>query len=146
MNNLPDIATPTDLLSLLRLVESAPENGDLAWSEHCTRQQAMLLLLQSPGGRVPSLTELAEVTRIQIDLVPDIPVAGTCFPTKDGWRIHLSSALNPPAQLRVALHELKHVLDHPLRTTGASAHGLHSHDYEHLADYFAECVLTGAHP
>ncbi len=134
--------TTPDLLSLLRSVESAPEQRDVAWSEHCTRQQAVILLLQSPAGRFTDISELADATGVQIDLVSEIPVAGTCFPTRDGWRIHLSSALNPAAQLRVALHELKHVLDHPLRTR-ESPDGLQPADYERLADYFADYVLAG---
>ncbi|MGO4129920.1 ImmA/IrrE family metallo-endopeptidase [Janibacter sp. YAF2_2] len=135
----------TDLLSLLRSVESAPEVRDMAWSEHCTRQQAVILRLQSRDGRFTDIADLATVTGIPIDLVPDIPVAGTAFPTKDGWRIHLSAALNKAAQLRVALHELKHVLDHPLRIH-PSHHGLQDADYEQLADYFADCVLAEDRP
>ena len=137
--------TITDLLSLLRSVESAPHVRDMAWSEHCTRQQAVILRLQSPTGRITDVSDLSNVTGIPIDLVPNIPVAGTAFPTKSGWRIHLSAALNDAAQLRVALHELKHVLDHPLRNH-PSRYGLQDADYEQLADYFADCVLAEDRP
>lgn len=143
MTTTPTPPTITDLLSLLRSVESAPADRDMAWSEHCTRQQAAILRLQSPAGRITDISDLTNVTGIPIDLVPNIPVAGTAFPTKDGWRIHLSAALNDAAQLRVALHELKHVLDHPLRMRPL-ADGLQGSDYEHLADYFADCVLAEA--
>lgn len=143
MTTTPTPPTITDLLSLLRCVESAPAGRDMAWSEHCTRQQAVILRLQSPAGRIADISDLSDITGIPIDLVPNIPVAGTAFPTKDGWRIHLSAALNDAAQLRVALHELKHVLDHPLRMRPL-ADGLQGSDYEHLADYFADCVLAEA--
>lgn len=142
MNTQPHPAPP-DLLSLLRLVESAPDEGDLAWSEHCTRQQAAILCLQSPSGHVTDLSALAATTGIPIDLSPDIPVPGTCFPTANGWRIHISASLDPEAQLRTALHEMKHIIDHPVRSSGST--GLSNTDYEHLADYFADCVLAEIH-
>lgn len=143
MNTHPQLTTP-DLLSLLRLVESAPASGDLAWSEHCTRQQAMILLLQSPGGHVTDTSALTATTGIPIDLIDDIPVPGVAFPTSDGWRIHVAASLSPEDRLRTALHELKHVLDHPIRIRGSN--GLSRADYEHLADYFANCVLAEVHP
>lgn len=131
---------PKDLLSLLRVVESTPK-GDLQWAEHCTRQQAVILRLQSPGGSVTDLAALAETTGISVDLIDHIPVPGIAFHTRTGWRIHVSASLSPPAQLRTALHELKHVIDHPLRARGNDG-GLTAAEYEQLADFFADLVLS----
>lgn len=137
---------PRDLLSLLRGVESSPD-GDLEWAEHCARQQAVILRLVSPGRRVTDLVSLADTLEIPISLIEHIPVAATAFPTKDGWHIHISESLTPAAQLRVALHEVKHVIDHPFRTKGpGGAAGFSDADYEHLADYFADYVLAGHEP
>jgi Zn-dependent peptidase ImmA (M78 family) len=139
-------APPRDLLSLLRSVESAPD-GDLEWAEHCTRQQAVILQLASHDGEVTSLTSLADTVGIPISLIEHIPVRGTAFPTKGGWHIHISESLTPPAQLHVALHELKHIIDHPLRRKGQHrTAGLSDADYEHLADFFADYVLAGHEP
>ena len=137
----PTLTAPRDLLSLLRVVESTPK-GDLQWAEHCARQQAVILRLQSPGGEVADLATLAMTTGTQIDLIDHIPVPGIAFHTRDGWHIHLSTSLSPPAQLRTALHELKHVIDHPLRAGGRTS-GLTVAEHEHLADFFADIVLTG---
>lgn len=138
-------APPRDLLSLLRGVESTPD-GDLEWAEHCARQQAVILQLASHGGRVDGLTSLADTIGIPISLIEHIPVRGIAFPTKDGWHIHISESLTPTAQLRTALHEMKHIIDHPARTGRNSDTAFTDADYEHLADYFADYVLAGHEP
>lgn len=134
----PTASPPTDLLSLLRGVESAPA-GDLGWAEHCTRQQAVILLLQT--GRRVDLEVLAEALDLTIYIDTAMPVDGTAFWTRLGWRIHVSDALEPKAQLRTALHEIKHVIDHGMRAPRRSAKD-HMH-FEYLADLFAELVLAG---
>lgn len=137
---------PPDLLSLLRGVESAPD-GDLEWARHCTRQQALILRLSCPGGRVSSLPLLADTIGIPITLVEHIPVRGIAFSTKAGWRIHISESLAPAVQLTVALHEVKHVLDHTVRIERhRRAANFSAADYEHLADYFAALVTTDEDP
>lgn len=138
-------APPRDLLSLLRSVESAPD-GDLEWAEHCARQQALILQLASPDGQVTSLTSLADTVGIPISLIEHIPVCGIAFPAKGGWQIHISESLTPLAQLCVALHELKHIIDHPARTRRSPGAGFTDADYEHLADFFADYVLAGHEP
>ena len=136
---IPTASPPTDLLSLLRGVESAPA-GDLEWAEHCTRQQAVLVLLQT--DRKVNLTSLADALGLTIYLDADMPVDGTAFWTRQGWRIHISQRLDEDAQVRTALHEVKHVIDHGLRATRRSPEdALH---FEYLADLFAELVLAGA--
>lgn len=138
-------APPRDLLSLLQSVESTPD-GNLEWAEHCTRQQAVILQLASPDSQVTSLTSLADTVGIPISLVEHIPVRGIAFSTKDGWHIHISESLTPTAQLRVALHELKHIIDHPARTGRSGSAGFTDADYEHVADFFADYVLAGHEP
>lgn len=134
----PTTSPPTDLLSLLRGVESAPA-GDQEWAEHCTRQQAVILLLQA--GRNLHLDNLAEALALTIHIDADMPVDGTAFWTRRGWRIHVSAALEPAAQLRTALHEIKHVIDHGLRASRPSP--TEAHQFERLADLFADLVLAG---
>lgn len=135
----PTASPPTDLLSLLRGVESAPV-GDLDWAEHCTRQQAVLLLLQT--GRKTDLESLARALDLTIYIGTDMPVDGTAFWTRQGWRIHISDRLDPAARIRTALHEIKHVIDHGLRASRRTPEdALH---FEYLADIFAELVLAGA--
>lgn len=130
---------PQDPLSVLRGVESAP-SGDLDWALHCTRQQAVILSLLLPEGCATNLGVLAETIGVTIRLVDELPVPGTSFPTADGWQIHVNAALPAEQQLRSALHQLKHVIDHPVRGPGVRA-GLSAAEYEHLADAFADMVL-----
>lgn len=134
----------TDLLWVLRSVESTPD-GDIAWAEHCTRQQAAIVLLNLPRGKATSIDVLTEAVGIPIDVVSDIPVNGTAFYTTTGWRIHISSSLSPTDQVWVALHELKHVIDNPVRHR-TKAEGFSAADFERLADYFADCVIREAQP
>jgi hypothetical protein len=135
----PTASPPTDLLSLLRGVESAPA-GDLAGAEHCTRQQAVILLLQT--GRRVSLEGLAQALDLTIYIDTDMPVDGTAFWTRQGWRIHVSDNLDSAAQLRTALHEIKHVIDHGLLVSRRSPED--NRHFEYLADLFAELVIAGA--
>lgn len=135
----PTASPPTDLLSLLRGVQSA-RAGDLDWAEHCTRQQAVLLLLQT--GRTTDLTSLARALDLTIYIDADMPVDGTAFWTRQGWRIHISKHLDPAARTRTALHEIKHVIDHGLRASRRSPED--AVQFEYLADIFAELVLAGA--
>lgn len=144
--NIETHPIPRDLLSLLRVVESTPD-GDLEWAEHCTRQQAVILSLQVPELRnhPVTLSALEQALGILIDLDDRIPIAATAFPTAGGWRMRISASLTPTAQLRAALHELKHVIDYPMRSRDGAA-GLSAADYEHLADYFADYTLTELGP
>lgn len=135
---------PRDLLSLLRLVESTPE-GDAVWARHCTAQQSAILRLQLPGGAASDLTSLATTIGIPIEVIHGMPIPGTAFPAHGKWHIHISDSLNPAAQLRTALHELKHVIDHSMRRK-ANAAGFSDADYEHQADFFADLVLRESHP
>lgn len=134
----------TDLLWVLRSVESTPD-GDIAWAEHCTRQQAVIVRLHLPRGKVTSIDVLTEAVGIPIDVVPDIPVNGTAFYTATGWRIHISSSLSPTDQVWVALHELKHIIDNPVRRR-TKTQDFNAADFEYLADYFADCVMREVKP
>ena len=133
---------PRDLLSLLRLVEPTPE-GDAVWARHCTTRQAAILRLQLPSGAASDLTSLSTTIGIPIEVVHEMPIPGTAFPAHDKWHIHISDSLNPAAQLRTALHELKHIIDHPMRRTDGGT-GFSVADYELQANLFAGLVLGEA--
>lgn len=135
---------PKDLLLLLRLIESTPD-GDTDWADHCTTQQAVVLRLQLPRGNATNLPMLSALVGISIEVLPDMPVDGSAFRAHGRWHIHVSASLNPAAQLRTALHELKHIIDHPMRRqTGAA--GFSDADYERQAAFFADLVLREANP
>ena len=100
----------------------------------------MILSLLLTEGRATSLAELGKSVGVTIQPVDGLPVTGTAFPTADGWQIHVDSALPASGQLFAALHQVKHVIDHPVRRPGVGA-DLTNDQYELLADYFAELVV-----
>jgi hypothetical protein len=69
-----------------------------------------------------------------------MPMAGMHLPARGGWRIYVSDALSPSHQLRAAVHQLKHLIDHPVRT-GSRPGGFSDGYFEILADHFADLVL-----
>ncbi len=75
-----------------------------------------------------------------VDYLDTLPAQGISFWTTGQWRIHVRT--NDPADVQAftVLHELKHIIDHPLRrgTTGS----LGNLDWEAVADHFAARVLS----
>ena len=82
------------------------------------------------------LTDL--IPNIAVELIDIIPVAGTAFWGRGHWTIHLRAADTPDAQRFTALHELKHIIDHPLRGDGPLTTG----EREAAADHFARTVMS----
>lgn len=130
---------PRDPLSVLRSVESTPP-GDIEWARHCTRQQAAILLLSHGSPEIRSIGELATASEVAITATDDLPLRALHVPGPDGWHIYLSTALTPSEQLRTALRQIKHVIDHPVRARSGSD-GFSDAEYDALADYFADLVL-----
>lgn len=153
--HVPHPELPHEFLGLLRSVESIPpgnlaENLDwnLDWAMHCTRQQAVLLLLQLPqhsDRRPPTLEELQTCVGISIESMPDMPTPGTAFYGDSAWHIFVNETLDPAEQVRRAVHELKHVIDHPARRTRNQTRDHFDPEadevYEALCDAFTKMVL-----
>lgn len=86
---------------------------------------------------------IASIARIQIDLVPDIPLSGASFWSNGTWHIHVR-ADEPVVHRRfTVLHELKHILDHPVQHHVYDERAFVCYgERELIADYFAGCVLV----
>ncbi|HEX3778711.1 MAG TPA: ImmA/IrrE family metallo-endopeptidase [Pseudonocardiaceae bacterium] len=93
-------------------------------------------------SKTPLLTRLVElIPTLRIAVLDKMPVDSTSFWGNQHWHIHIHAGRLPSFHHFAALHELKHIIDHPLRqrlTTFTDA------DWETVADYFAAQVLTPA--
>lgn len=127
-------------LTLLRSVESTPP-GDLEWALHCTRQQAVLLLLQLPNDQpLTNLEQLAEVFEINVwadglDRDSTLMLAEGQPPT-----ILVSDRLSNEDQLRAAVRELKRLIDLPARLRMGND-AFSADDYVQVAKAFEHMVL-----
>jgi Zn-dependent peptidase ImmA (M78 family) len=130
--------------------------GDLraVWPHHATdlmvamsvaHRQAGLLreILAIHGSDLP-LEGVLCLPGITVTAINDLPVPGTAFWGNEHWNIHVREQDPPETQRFNALHELKHIIDHPgRRATTADDARLSDEDEELVADHFATCVLTG---
>ena len=96
----------------------------------------LLELAGLPQAPVPNEL-ITELPRIAVRLDPDLPVSGCAQWVSGRWLISLNAS-EPWTRQRFSLaHELKHVIDHP------AVNSIYAGDQqaEHLADYFAACLL-----
>jgi len=102
-------------------------------------RQARLLrgLLPNPIRQLPArLTSL--IPSVVTERVADIPVSGMLFWANRQWHIHVRSTDPLDTQAVTVLHQLKHIIDHPLRRSVA----LSDAEWETLADHFVQQVLA----
>lgn len=130
----PDTGT---LAKLRALATEAPRSvTDL---RHTAKRQARLLrsLLIS---KAPLFTRLMElIPSLRIEILDRMPIDSTAFWGNGHWTIHIHAGGLPRFHHFAALHELKHIIDHPLRgrlTTFTDS------EWESVANYFAAQVLT----
>lgn len=128
------------ILAALRALATPPyEYLSDAWQVAESQARMLRNLLLTPSIWLPTtITEL--IPSITIELIDSIPIAGTAFWAEGRWNIHLRASDAADTRHRTLLHEVKHIIDHPLR---AQPNSLTSGDWEALADHFAEVVLTG---
>jgi hypothetical protein len=127
------------VLATLRAL-AIPPYEYLSDARQVAEAQARLLrdLLVTPSTWLPTtITEL--IPSITIELIDSIPIAGTAFWAEGRWNIHLRASDDAETRHHTLLHEIKHIIDHPLRVR---PNGLAPGDWEALADHFADVVLT----
>ncbi len=126
------------VLAALRALATRPCE-DFADARLVAEAQARLLvdLLPTQSEWLPDhLTDL--IPSIAVEQIDIIPVAGTAFWGRGHWTINLRAADTPDAQRFTVLHELKHIIDHPLRRGGR----LTIDEWEAAADHFARIVMA----
>jgi hypothetical protein len=133
------LASDAGVLTALRAL-AVGSSGSIADALDVANSQAGLLqdLLPGPTSRTP--IDLADlIPSIIVEHVDGIPVPGISFWAGGHWHIHICAS--DPADTRdfTVLHELKHIIDHPLRRRASE---FSSVDWETLANHFAAQVLT----
>lgn len=108
---------------------------------HTANNQATLLrdLLSAQAARIP-ISLAALIPNIIVEYIDNMPVPGTSFWGDGHWHIHIRTEDPIDFQSFTALHELKHIIDHPLRRQSASVTS--DIDWEVLANHFAARVLS----
>lgn len=89
-------------------------------------------------------TQLVEcLPRVLVRTVEDIPASGASFWGNGTWHIHIH-ADEPVTHRRLTLlHELKHIIDHPIQKYVYDERAFVVYgEREIIADYFAACVLV----
>jgi hypothetical protein len=135
------LAPHANALADLRALAPQP-SASVAEAFGAAERQAQLLrelLPRYPGNQIAGhLTEL--IPTIRVVYVDDIPVAGISFWGHGQWHIHVRASDPVDVQTLTVLHELKHIIDHPLRRNKPD---LFSDDsWEVLAYHFAVFVLA----
>lgn len=107
-------------------------------AEQLAELQANRLLELAGLPQMPVPIELVtELPRIAVRMEPDLPVSGSAQWTAGRWLLTINASEPWTRQRFSLLHELKHVLDHPKVDVIYAG----EQQAEHLADYFAACVL-----
>lgn len=136
----------TELRSALAPLRSLVPNRRVSHLESlriAERQARALRALLRIKGDYFDTKALAGLPRIQIDLVEDIPLSGASFWSGDTWHIHIRSDEPRTHRRFTLLHELKHILDHPVQQHVYDERAFVCYgERELIADYFASCVLV----
>jgi hypothetical protein len=106
-----------------------------------TEAQAQLLRDRlPPRADQLGVTDLINlVPGILVEYVDDMPVPSTSFWADGQWHIHIHASNPVDFQMFTAIHQLKHIIDHPLRRQPNS---LSDAEWEALANHFARHVLV----
>jgi len=140
MNTTNSIAPISRMGTLAALRSLASDSTDsMEDMLHAASRQARLLrdLLPNPVRQLPArLTSL--IPSVLTERVADIPMAGMSFWANRQWHIHVRSTDPLDTQAVTVLHQLKHIIDHPLRRSVE----LSDAEWETLADHFVQQVLA----
>ena len=131
-------------LATLRAAVSLRHATTLTAAMHIGHQQAELLhkILDTHGKDL--LERITCLPGITVTAINNLPVASTAFWGNGHWNIHIREQDIPEKQRFNALHQLKHIIDHPgRRATRADDVRLSDEDEELVADHFANCFLIG---
>jgi hypothetical protein len=107
---------------------------------NASEQQARLLRKLLAATADPLLSRLTDlIPTLCIDTLDAMPVGGTSFWGNGRWHIHLRNGDPTGSHHFTALHQLKHIIDYPLRQRLDTVKDA---DWESVADYFALKVLA----
>ncbi|HEU5156156.1 MAG TPA: hypothetical protein VFU43_04110 [Streptosporangiaceae bacterium] len=134
------LASRANALAELRALAAQPPTA-IADAFEAAERQARLLRDRLPEPIDPITACLTDLMpTIRVDHVDNLPVAGISFWGRGQWHIQVRASDPIDVQTLTILHELKHIIDHPLRREYPD---LFSDDgWEVLAYHFAVFVLA----
>lgn len=143
-NTMTTLASSVAVLSVLRALAAGPPSSSAEALDVASKQAFLLqdLLTDSTNQiQVPLVTLIPDIV---IEYIQDMPIPGTSFWGNGRWHIHICASDPTDFQSFTSLHQLKHIIDHPLRHATTA---LSDSDWEASADHFAVRLLTRAeHP
>lgn len=131
-------------LQALRSVRSAarqlpqPLNTALEIAEHQAR--ALFSVLTDTLEHERIIHRVANVLPIDVSFIENLPNAAVSFWSRHRWNIHIRSGDPAGVQDFAFLHEVKHILDHPLRQQHPRM--FTGDEWEQIANHFAVHALT----
>lgn len=133
---------PTEVLQCLRALTPARLLSHLETLRLAEHQATLLRHLLGTTSDAFPLERLDQIPRIRIEHILDLPIPATCFWGRKTWHIHIQATLPRAQRGELVLHELKHIIDHPVRDIVEDPRPLIRDGQRELtADYFAACVL-----
>lgn len=85
---------------------------------------------------------IAGLPRVTVQHVADLPASGASFWGQGSWHIHVHASEPERHQRFTVLHELKHIIDHPMQRNVYDERAFVVYgEREIIADYFAACLL-----
>jgi hypothetical protein len=129
---------PGSLLTALRDIERKPAES-MEDMRRITQAQARALraALLGPAHQLPGYLSRM-LPAIRVGQVTDLPVSGISYWTEHHWHIHVRSNDTPEERAFTVLHQLKRIIDNPLRR---QTKRFTEADWDSLTDYFARQVL-----
>jgi len=139
-DNSSTLASRQGVLRALRTLAIEPSESLTDLLQATDKQVGLLrnLLPGSPENILAQLTRL--IPSIMIEHVDSMPVPGVSFWGNGSWKIHIRASDRLDVQVFAGLHELKHIIDHPLRRRQPDL--LKAGGWEGLADYLAAGVVS----
>lgn len=127
-------------LAALRALAAKPF-ASFADALRASEAQAQLLsdLLAAHAGQPLFARHVDLIPTILVEQIDELPVAGLSFWGNGRWHIHIRATDASYIQNSAMLHELKHIIDHPVRR---QPNALSDADWEALANHFAAQVLA----
>lgn len=130
-------ASHSGLLTTLRDFEREPTSPAgmrrIAAAQANTLRQALSGLLHEIPACISTL-----IPSVIVEHIAHLPAAGISFWANHHWNIHVREEDPAEVQAFTVLHQLKRIIDHPLREQQG---GLSEPEWNSLADFFAQQVL-----
>lgn len=141
MNTAKDAIPNTSpgALAALRDLGREPASSVEAMRDIAAQQAGLLRELLPGPARQASTHLISIIPGIVVESVAGLPVSGITYWANRRWHIHVREDDSVDDRAFTVLHQLKHIIDHPIRRATTAFSGA---DWDALAKYFACVALT----